>query len=209
MRWAIFVCHKLIMFWVWSGLVWQAGREADYKTTREGVEKKWLVCVCRGQIWRPRCSCWVPGRTSTRRRWTLADWLRILTWRSATQTSSSVPGAATPLMKTDMKNWSVRFLLSSRPIVYIYWCNSTGEMSKLEMDSTTVVLLSVMSLFFTESDQQVSSASSILSHQRKFSLLLQRFAATIFRILFSKYLYLKTTFTFTYEILNLKFDSIM
>jgi len=50
-----------------------------------------------------------------------------------------------------------------------------GDMSKLEMDSTTVVLLSVMSLFFTDPEQQVSSASSILSHQRKFSLLLQRY----------------------------------
>jgi len=50
-----------------------------------------------------------------------------------------------------------------------------GEMSMLEMDSTTVVLLSVMSLFFTNSFQQVSAANNILSHQRKFSLLLQRY----------------------------------
>ena len=48
-------------------------------------------------------------------------------------------------------------------------------MSGLEMDSTTVVLLSVMSLFFTDSNQQVTAANNILSHQRKFSLLLQRF----------------------------------
>merc|ERR1719225_1621852 len=50
-----------------------------------------------------------------------------------------------------------------------------GEMSGLEMDSTTVFLLSVMSLFFTDSNQQVTAANNILSHQRKFSLLLQRY----------------------------------
>ena len=50
-----------------------------------------------------------------------------------------------------------------------------GEMSSLEMDSTTVVLLSVMSLFFTDSNQQITAVNNILSHQRKFSLLLQRF----------------------------------
>ena len=52
-----------------------------------------------------------------------------------------------------------------------------GEMSSLEMDSTTVVLLSVMSLFFTDSNQQITAANNILSHQRKFSLLLQRFVS--------------------------------
>jgi len=52
-----------------------------------------------------------------------------------------------------------------------------GEMFQLELDPTTVVLLSVMSLFFLpqESQSQLSAASSIASHQRKFSLLLQRY----------------------------------
>ena len=51
-----------------------------------------------------------------------------------------------------------------------------GEISQLELDPTTVVLLSVMSLFYISDSQaqQLSAASSIVSHQRKFSLLLQR-----------------------------------
>ena len=50
------------------------------------------------------------------------------------------------------------------------------EISQLELDPTTVVLLSVMSLFYISDNQsnQLSAVSSIVSHQRKFSLLLQR-----------------------------------
>ena len=51
------------------------------------------------------------------------------------------------------------------------------EMSMLELDPTTVVLLSVMSLFYISQQAQsahLSASSSIASHQRKFSLLLQR-----------------------------------
>ena len=51
-----------------------------------------------------------------------------------------------------------------------------GDMFQLELDPTTVVLLSVMSLFYVpqQTQSQLSAASSIISHQRKFSLLLQR-----------------------------------
>ena len=52
-----------------------------------------------------------------------------------------------------------------------------GEMHQLELDPTTVVLLSVMSLFYISESlqsQPLSSSSTIVSHKRKFSLLLQR-----------------------------------
>ena len=51
------------------------------------------------------------------------------------------------------------------------------QMCELELDPTTVVLLSVMSLFYVSQSQASSSlaaSSTIASHQRKFSLLLQR-----------------------------------
>ena len=51
------------------------------------------------------------------------------------------------------------------------------QMCELELDPTTVVLLSVMSLFYISQSQASSSlaaSSTIASHQRKFSLLLQR-----------------------------------
>lgn len=52
------------------------------------------------------------------------------------------------------------------------------QMCELELDPTTVVLLSVMSLFYISQSQASSSlaaSSTIASHQRKFSLLLQRY----------------------------------
>jgi len=52
------------------------------------------------------------------------------------------------------------------------------QMKELELDPTTVVLLSVMSLFYISQSQASSSlaaSSTIASHQRKFSLLLQRY----------------------------------
>ena len=51
------------------------------------------------------------------------------------------------------------------------------QVCELELDPTTVVLLSVMSLFYISQSQASSSlaaSSTIASHQRKFSLLLQR-----------------------------------
>ena len=51
------------------------------------------------------------------------------------------------------------------------------EMFLLELDPTTVVLLSVMCLFYVNPHVQLSSDSCVTSHQRKFSLLLERFEA--------------------------------
>jgi len=51
------------------------------------------------------------------------------------------------------------------------------EMFLLELDPTTVVLLSVMCLFYVGPNVQLSSESNVASHQRKFSLLLQRYLA--------------------------------
>ena len=102
MRFAIWVINEIL------GVPDRQTGRLNAKMWKEITE---LVYDCRGRIWRPRCSCWALGQTSTRRRWILADWPRIWTWRSDTPTSSSVPGAATPLMKTDMKNWSVGIIL--------------------------------------------------------------------------------------------------
>merc|ERR1711879_748719 len=52
------------------------------------------------------------------------------------------------------------------------------QILELELDPTTVVLLSVMSLFYISQQSQsisLSASSTIASHQRKFSLLLQRY----------------------------------
>merc|ERR1719397_2080702 len=49
------------------------------------------------------------------------------------------------------------------------------QISQLELDPTTVVLFSVMCLFHTAAGMELTARAGILSHQRKFSLLLQRY----------------------------------
>ena len=57
------------------------------------------------------------------------------------------------------------------------------QILELELDPTTVVLLSVMSLFYISQQSQsisLSASATIASHQRKFSLLLQRYLLLIY-----------------------------
>ena len=57
------------------------------------------------------------------------------------------------------------------------------QILELELDPTTVVLLSVMSLFYISQQSQsisLSASATIASHQRKFSLLLQRYLLFIY-----------------------------
>ena len=64
------------------------------------------------------------------------------------------------------------------------------QMRELELDPTTVVLLSVMSLFYISQSQASSSlaaSSTIASHQRKFSLLLQRYLAKSLTVAHTNY----------------------
>merc|ERR1719348_1290086 len=49
------------------------------------------------------------------------------------------------------------------------------EMHSLELDRTVVVLLSVMALFDSHQVESLTARDTILSHSRKFSLLLQRY----------------------------------
>ena len=49
-----------------------------------------------------------------------------------------------------------------------------SQIHQLDLDSTVVVLLSVMCLFDSEQVDDLSAKSTIISHGRKFSLLLQR-----------------------------------
>jgi len=49
------------------------------------------------------------------------------------------------------------------------------EIHQLDLDSTVVVLLSVMCLFDSEQVTELTAKSTIISHGRKFSLLLQRY----------------------------------
>ena len=49
-----------------------------------------------------------------------------------------------------------------------------SQIHQLDLDSTVVVLLSVMCLFDSEQVEDLSAKSTIISHGRKFSLLLQR-----------------------------------
>eukprot|EP00090_Calanus_glacialis_P001517 TRINITY_DN11088_c0_g1_i1.p1 TRINITY_DN11088_c0_g1~~TRINITY_DN11088_c0_g1_i1.p1 ORF type:complete len:725 (-),score=121.67 TRINITY_DN11088_c0_g1_i1:197-2371(-) len=50
-----------------------------------------------------------------------------------------------------------------------------SQIHQLDLDSTVVVLLSVMCLFDSEQVEDLSAKSTIISHGRKFSLLLQRY----------------------------------
>ena len=52
---------------------------------------------------------------------------------------------------------------------------SIPQMHSLELDSTVVVLLSVMALFDSHQVEGLTARDTILSHSRKFSLLLQRY----------------------------------
>ena len=49
-----------------------------------------------------------------------------------------------------------------------------AQIHQLDLDSTVVVLLSVMCLFDSEQVEGLTAKSTIISHGRKFSLLLQR-----------------------------------
>jgi len=51
------------------------------------------------------------------------------------------------------------------------------QIHQLDLDSTVVVLLSVMSLFDSDQVADLDAKSTIVSHGRKFSLLLQRYLA--------------------------------
>ena len=127
------------------------------------------------RISRLRWAYLAPITTSTRRRPMRAGWRRTSTWRW-TQIIIVYYWPSSFLLKVDYSD-----------IFISPWCCDSShedryealvqQMRELELDPTTVVLLSVMSLFYISQSQASSSlaaSSTIASHQRKFSLLLQR-----------------------------------